>query len=82
MPKLFIHVTDGKFHSRDEGDDYDHPASALAFGVRGAVNIAAEEVARGEPNAAVVISIEQEDGTQVLCSVVAVSTSPLMTAAE
>ena len=82
MTQLFIRVTNGKFHSRDEGDEYDNPAAALAFGVQSAVSIAAEEVVRGQCNAAVMISIEREDGAQVLCSVVAVSASPLMAATE
>ena len=77
MPQLFIHVTNGKFRSRDEGADYDDPTAALALGVRSAFAIAAEEVARGERSAAVDICIEQEDGTLVLRSVVAVSISPL-----
>ena len=82
MPQLFIHVTDGRFHSCDDGGDYDRPTTALASGIRSAVNIAAEEVILGKPNAAVVISVEQEDGTQVLCSVVAVSASPLASAVK
>ena len=77
MPQLFIHVTDGKFRSRDDGGEYDNPATALALGVRSAVAIAAEEVARGERSSAVDICIEQKDGTLVLRSVVAVSVSPL-----
>ena len=77
MPKLFIHVTNQKFQSRDDGGEYDHAAAALALGVRGAVGIAAEEVVDGEPSAAVEISVETEDGTKVLRSIVVVSVSPL-----
>lgn len=82
MAQFFIHVTNGKFHSRDDGGEYDNPKAALASGVRSAVKIAADEVADGDPTAAVLISIKKEDGTQVLCSVVAVSASPLIVAVE
>ena len=77
MPRFFIQVTNGEFHSRDDGSEYTGAGDALALGVRSAVDIAADEIARGERSAAVVISIEQGDGSQVLRSVVVVSVSPL-----
>ena len=78
MPRLFIHATNSKFQSLDEGADYDLPEAALALGVQGAVAILADEVRQGERNAAVEVSIEAEDGTQVLRSVVAISVSSLL----
>ncbi len=77
MPLLFIHARNSEFCSRDEGAEYAHPEAAMVSGVRSAVALAADEVNRGERSAAIEISIEQEDGTQVLCSVVAVSVSPM-----
>ena len=82
MPRLFIHATNGQFHSCDEGADYDRPEAALAAGVRGAIAIIADEVNGGERSAAVEISIEGEDGIQLLRSVVAVSVSPLISEAH
>ncbi len=78
MPTLFIHVQNAQFLSRDEGAEYDRPETALAVGVRGAVAMIADEINQGERSAAVEISVEQADGTQVLRSVVALSVSPLM----
>ncbi len=77
MAQLFIHTTNGTFQSRDDGGEYDLPAVALALGVRSAVDIAAEEVVRGERSAAVEICIEEKNGTQVLRAVVAISVSHL-----
>ena len=82
MPLLFIHATNSMFESRDEGAEYDLPEVAMALGVRSAITILADEIHQGERNAAVEISIEAEDGTQVLRSVVAVSVSPLITRGE
>lgn len=78
MPRLFIHVTNSRFHSFDEGAEYDLPETALALGVQGAVVILSDEVKQGERNAAVEVSIEAEDGTQVLRSIVAISVASLM----
>ena len=78
MPLLFIHARNSEFSSCDEGAEYDHPEAALASGVRSAITIVADEVNRGGLSAAVEISIELEDGTQLLSSVVAVSVSPLI----
>ena len=80
MPQLIIHATNGQFRFRDEGAEYDRPEAALALGIQGAIAIIADEVNGGERSAAVEISIEGEDGTQLLCSVVAVSVSPLVPA--
>lgn len=82
MPVLFVHTTNGEFHSRDDGAEYDRPEAALALGIRGAVALLADEVNHGERSAAVEISIEQADGTQVLRSVVALSVSPLILSAH
>ena len=82
MPRLFIHATNGQFRSSDEGAEYDRPEAALAAGVRSAIAILADEVNGGERSAAVEISIEGEDGIQLLRSVVAVSVSPLISEAH
>ena len=82
MPLFFIHARNSEFHSRDEGAEYDHAEAAMASGVRSAVALIADEVNRGERSAAVEISIKREDGTQVLCSVVAVSVSPMILATQ
>ena len=81
MQQLFIHATNGQFQSHDEGAEYDRPEAALALGVRSAIAIIADEINGGERSAAVEVSIEGEDGTQLLRSVVAVSVSPLVHAA-
>ena len=78
MSLLFIHTQNSRFHGRDDGAEYDQPEMALAVGVRGAVALIADEVNQGQTSAAVEISIEQADGTQLLRSVVAVSVSQLM----
>ncbi len=80
MPLLFIHAANSEFRSRDEGAEYDHPEAALASGVRSAIALIADELERGQRSAAVEISIEREDRTQVLRSVVAVSVSSMILA--
>ena len=79
MPLLFIHACDSGYHARDEGAEYDTSDAALAMGVKSAVAMATEEIGRGSSSAAVEVSVEQEDGTCLLRSVVAVSVSSLMT---
>ncbi len=78
MQTLFIHARNSTFLSRDEGAEYDRPEAALRMGIQGAVAMIADEIDRGERSAAVEISVEQADGTQLLRSVVAVSVSPLL----
>ncbi|WP_458097838.1 DUF6894 family protein [Roseomonas sp. WA12] len=78
MPLLFIHAHDAEFASHDEGAEYDQPETAMAVGVDGAIAFLAGEISRGERNAAVEVSVERADGTQVLRSIVAVSVSPLL----
>ena len=78
MTLLFIHATNSRFFSCDEGAKYDRPADALAAGVRGAVALLAEEINQGERSAAIEISIQLEDGTQLLRSVVSVCVSSLL----
>ncbi len=82
MPVLFVQTTNGEFHARDDGGEYDRPEAALAQGIRSAVALVADEVNRGERSAAVEVSIERPDGTQVLRSVVALSVSPLILSAH
>ena len=78
MPLLFIHATNAEFDARDEGSEYDNPEAALEAGVRGALALATDEIVCGARNVAVEISVEQEDGTSMLRSVVTVTVSPLM----
>ncbi len=78
MPFLFVCARNTTVLSRDEGADYDRPEAALEVGIQGAVAMVADEIHRGLRSAAVEISIEQPDGTQVLRSVVAISVSPLL----
>ena len=78
MPFLFITLRNSKYLARDDGNDYDTPEVALAFGARSAIDMASDEIERGNRNAAVMINVEQEDGTRLLSSVVSVSVSPLM----
>ena len=82
MPMFFIHVRNSEFRSCDEGAKYDHPEAALASGVRSAVALVAEEINQGKRSAAAEISIERDDGTQALCSVVAISVSPMILAKQ
>ena len=78
MPQFFIQATNSTFRSRDQGDEYDHPDIALALGIRSAIALVVDEIIKGERNAAVEISIENVDGTQVLRSIVAVSVSSML----
>ena len=82
MPLLFIHAMNAEFDARDEGTDYDRPEAALECAVRGALALATDEIVRGERSVAVEVSIEREDGTSVLRSVVNVSVSPLMSSEQ
>lgn len=78
MPLLFIHTQNSNYCARDEGAEFDTPEAALAHGVQGALSMATDEIGQGHQNTAVVVNVEQADGTRLLTSVVAVSVSPLM----
>ena len=78
MLKLFIHLRNSTYCARDDGAEFDTPKAALALGIKGALNIAADEIGQGRQSAAIVVSVEEEDGTRLLTSVVAVSVSLLM----
>ena len=80
MPFLYIRTCNSDFHCVDDGADYARPEDALAAGVEGAVGIVSDEIKRGGNAAAVEICVEQEDGTRLLRSVVAISVSPLSVA--
>ena len=82
MPRLFIHVRNSAYRSRDEGGEYVTAEAALAAGVRSATTIAADEIGRGQRSTAIEVNIEEADGTCLLTSVVAISVSPLMVAAQ
>lgn len=78
MLKLFIHLNNSEFASRDEGANYERPEAALAQGVHSAAILVGEEISQGKHSAAILVSIEQEDGIQILRSVVAICVSPLL----
>ena len=79
MPRFVIHTTNSSFASYDSGADYDRPEEAMAMGVRSALEIIADEVHEGKASTGVEIRVEQEDGTPVLRTVVALSVSSLLT---
>ena len=78
MLQLFIHATNSSFRSSDQGAQYERPEDALAFGVRSAVAMLADEISQGEHSAAVEISVRREDGTQMLRSIVSVAVAKLL----
>lgn len=78
MPFLFIRTCNSDFGATDEGADYNTNEEALATGVQGAVAIATDEIHRGERTAAVEVCIEDQNGSAVLRTVVAISVSSLM----
>ena len=78
MPLLFINIRNSKFHSCDDGNQYNNPEDALVVGLQNAAALLADEVNRGECSAAIEISVEQKDGVRVLCSVMAISVSSMM----
>ena len=82
MPLLFIHVRDSGYCARDNGTEYDTPQAALALGLRSAMALAVDEIGQGGRTAAVEVTVEQEDGTRLLSSVVAISVSPMMVAEQ
>lgn len=77
MAFLFIRARGPTFRSSDLGAEYERPEAALALGLNGAVAMLTDDLRRGEANAAVEISVEAQDGTQVLCSVVTLSVCAL-----
>jgi hypothetical protein len=78
MPKLFIHLVNSEFRSRDEGFEYGRAEDAFRTAVRGAATIAVDEIQKGRPTAAVEIRIEREDGRAELRSVVCMAVSTLL----
>ena len=82
MPLFFIHARNSEFRARDNGAEFDTPEAALAMGVKSAIAMAADEIGHGHRSAAVEVNVEQEDGTCLLSSVVAISVSPLIVAEQ
>jgi hypothetical protein len=78
MTKFFIRAINSEFISRDEGDEYDRPETALAAGVQSAITIAVDEIKAGKSNTGLEVRVELEDGSAVLRSVIAMSVSQLM----
>ena len=78
LPRYFIHAVNSEYESCDEGADYDSAEFALSIGVRSALQIVSEEIEGGRTSAAGKVSIEQEGGSPVLCSVVSLSVAALM----
>jgi hypothetical protein len=78
MPVLFIHLLNSTFKSKDEGAEYSSPEAALQAGIRGALSVAADEILRGQSNSAVQLTIEDNNNTPVLRSVVSIAVSPML----
>ncbi len=78
MTLFFVHLRNAEFHSCDEGAEYDRAEDALSAGVRSAVALLADEIGRGERSAAIEVSIQRENGTELLRSVVVISVSSLL----
>ena len=78
MPFLFIHVRNSDYCARDDGAEFDTPEAALALGVQGALAMASNEIGQGRHSTAIMVNVEQEDGTRLFTSVVAISVSSLM----
>ena len=77
MPLFSIHLRNSKYYTRDDGAEHDSAEAALAAGVHSAMRMAADEIVDGCRSAAIEVAIEQDDGTRLLNSVVAISVSPL-----
>ena len=60
MPRYRIHMINSEFQSSQE-DDFPSVEHALRTGVLAAANIASEQVAMGEANAAIEIRVEKDD---------------------
>ena len=82
MQRLFTHIRNSVFHACDDGAEYQEAEVALMQGVRSAAALMVDEINRGRTSAAIEVSIEKEDGTPILCSIVAVSVSRLALKAQ
>lgn len=81
MPLLVICLRNAQFVARDEGREFVDPHAAMAAGLSSAATVAANEIIAGRSSTAIVVTIEQEDGTPLLDSVLALSVSSLLTPA-
>jgi hypothetical protein len=77
MPRFRVHMINSDFSSSEEGD-YASVEAAVEAGVRGAAEVASDQIAKGTPAAAIEIRVEQ--GDEVLARrVIAFSVSDLRT---
>lgn len=77
MATFFVRTDNASFQTKTEIAEVTDAAAALAVGVRGAIFMAADDISRGEPTAAVVIGVEDGLGAELLRSAVMVSVAPL-----
>lgn len=83
MANFFVLTDNASFQTKTEVTDLvDTAESALAIGVRGALTIAGDDVANGERSSAVIVSVQDGVGAELLRSVVTVSVAPLIARAE
>lgn len=80
MSLFFTQLRDSEYYARDDGAEHDSAEAALAAGVHSAMRIATDEIATGCRSAAIEVTIERNDGTCLLNSVVAISVSPMIMA--
>ena len=78
MSLFFTQLRNSEYYARDDGSEHDSAEAALAAGVHSAMRMATDEVADGRCSAAIEITIEQNDGTRLLSSVVAISVSSMV----
>ena len=72
MSLFFTQLRNSEYYARDDGSEHDSAEAALAAGVHSAMRMATDEVAGGRRSAAIEITIERNDGTRLLSSVVAI----------
>ncbi len=80
MSLFFIQLRNSEYYARDDGAEHVSAEAALAAGVHSAMRIATDEIATGCRSAAIEVTIERDDGTLLLNSVVAISVSPMLIA--
>jgi hypothetical protein len=78
MPIFYIHATNSSFRSLGPPKEHESANAALRAGIRAGIEIAADEVRSGSPNAMVEVCIADVNNDVVLRSAVSVSVSPLL----
>jgi hypothetical protein len=79
VPYLTIRAVNSVFEVTDQGGEYPDVDSAYEAAVKGAVAMAAEEIAGGKRVAIIETCIEDEQGKQLTRGVVSVATARLQT---